>query len=72
VADDRKRNVLLPWYIGIAIILLVDVYVGYLMFATDCPAPPVPRLFVLVLIPGVYLVLMYLTLKSQNGDALQR
>tara|TARA_B100000614_G_scaffold260956_1_gene289175 strand:- start:1917 stop:2102 length:186 start_codon:yes stop_codon:yes gene_type:complete len=57
----------MPWFIGIAIIALVDIFIGYRMFATNCPAPAFPEFMVLVLVPGVYLVLMYLTLKSQNG-----
>jgi hypothetical protein len=61
-----RRNQLLPWYIGLIIIVIVDVYIGYQFFATKCEAPGIAQFLVLVVVPGVYLVLMYLTLKSQD------
>jgi hypothetical protein len=61
-----KRNRLTPWYIGLAIILAAVIYTGYQMFVTGCQAPPIVQLIVLVLVPGVYLALMYLTLTSQQ------
>jgi len=61
-----RRNRLLPWYIGIAIVLVAVIYVGYRMFAGNCPAPTIAEIGVLVVIPVVYLVLMYLTLTSQE------
>jgi hypothetical protein len=62
----RKRNALLPWFIGIAIVALADLWVAYRMFATDCPAPGIVEAIVVIVIPVVYLGLMYLTLKSQD------
>ncbi len=59
---------LYPWYIGIAIIVAFEAIIGYLFFATSSPcASPIPQLFVLLLVvlPAVYLTLMYLALKSQ-------
>jgi uncharacterized membrane protein len=61
-----RRNRLLPWYMGIAVILLAVAYIGYQMFATACPASPVVELIVLLVIPVVYLALMYLTLVSHE------
>jgi hypothetical protein len=61
-----RRNRLLPWYIGIAVVLVAVIYVGYQMFFVGCPAPTIVELGVLVVIPVVYLVLMYLTLTSQD------
>ena len=61
----RKRNVLLPWLIGIVIVVLADLWVIYRMFATACPAPGIVEAIVVIVIPVVYLALMYLTLKSQ-------
>jgi hypothetical protein len=63
--DAKKRNALLPWYLGIAIIAVVDAWVAYRMFATECPAPGIVEAMVVIVIPAVYLALMYLTLKSQ-------
>jgi hypothetical protein len=61
-----RRNRLLPWYIGIAIIIAAEIVVGYQMFYVGCPAPVLLELAMLVVIPVVYLVLMYLTLVSQE------
>lgn len=57
-----------PWYIGIAIIVAFEAIIGYLFFATSSPcASPIPQLFVLLLVvlPAVYLTLMYMALRSQ-------
>lgn len=59
-----RNSVLLPWYIGGAVILASVIYLADEMIAT--PAPTLLELGVLVVIPAVYLTLMYLTLKSQN------
>ena len=61
-----QRNRLLPWYIGIVVVLLAVIYVGYQMFVGGCPAPTAVELVVLIVIPVVYLVLMYLTFTSQE------
>lgn len=65
MATMERRNPLMPWIIGLIVIAIVDFYVGYLFFATECQAPGIAQFLVLVAVPGVYLVLMYLTLKSQ-------
>jgi len=61
-----RNNRLMPWYIGIVIVLAAVIFVGYQMWATSCPAPTIIELGVLTVIPVVYLVLMYLTLVSQK------
>jgi len=61
-----RNNRLMPWYIGIVIILAAVIFVGYQMWATSCPAPTIIELGVLTVIPIVYLVLMYLTFVSQE------
>jgi hypothetical protein len=66
MVQATHRNRLLPWFIGIAIILLAEVYVGYEMFYVGCPAPVLLELAMLIVIPVVYLVLMYLTFVSQE------
>ena len=65
MATTGRRNPLLPWIIGLIIIAVVDIYIGYLFQATNCQAPGIAQFLVLVVVPGVYLVLMYMTLKSQ-------
>jgi len=66
MAMPTRRNPLMPWYLGLSIIAIVDVYVGYQFYATKCEATGLPQFLVLIIIPGIYLVLMYLTFKSQD------
>lgn len=51
------------WYIGLVIIVAAVIWIGYRMFAESCPAPAAVEFIVLAVVPGVYLFLMYLTLK---------
>jgi len=66
MAQAARNGRLVPWFIGIIIILAAIVFVGYQMWATSCPAPTIIEIGVLTVIPIVYLVLMYLTLVSQK------
>jgi len=67
MSEDLPRNHrLMPWYIGIVIVLAAVSFVGYRMWAGNCPAPTIIEIGVLTVIPVVYLVLMYLTLVSQK------
>jgi hypothetical protein len=66
MATPRKRNPLLPWIIGIIIIVAADLAVASWMFQSGCQAPGVVQILVLVAIPVVYLVLAYLTFRSQD------
>jgi hypothetical protein len=61
-----QNHRLIPWYIGIVIVLAAVIFVGYQMWATSCPAPTIIEIAVLTVIPVVYIVLMYLTLVSQK------
>jgi RsiW-degrading membrane proteinase PrsW (M82 family) len=63
---DKRNFPLLPWYIGLAIIAVVDAFIGYQFYSTKCEAPGIAQFLVLVAIPGVYLVLMYLTFRSRT------
>ena len=65
MAPAQPRNPLFPWVVGLAIIIVVDVYVAYMFFATRCEAPGIAQFLVVVVVPAVYLVLMYLTFRSQ-------
>lgn len=62
----RNRNRLGPWYIGLAIVVAAVLFTGYRMWSGNCPAPTIIELGVLTVVPIVYLVLMYLTLVSQE------
>ena len=61
-----RRNRLMPWYIGLVIIAASSIYTGYGMFIGECAAPVIPKIGVVLVMPAVYLVLMYLTLISQE------
>jgi hypothetical protein len=65
MSNGNRRNVLLPWFIGIAILVVADLWIAYRMFSTGCPAPGIVEAIVVIVIPIVYLALMYVTLKSQ-------
>ena len=62
----QKRNPLLPWIIEIVIIVAADIAVASWMFQSGCQAPGVVQIIVLLAIPVVYLVLAYLTFRSQD------
>lgn len=66
MAEVRRRNRLLPWYIGIVIVFASVAYVGYHMYVTDCAVTPPVVFMVLGVVPIVYLVLMYLAFTSQE------
>jgi hypothetical protein len=66
-AVANKSNFrLLPWFIGLAIIVVVDAFIGHEFYSTKCEAPGIAQLLVLVAVPGLYLVLMYLTFQGQD------
>jgi hypothetical protein len=66
--SKMAHNALLPWWIGLAIILVAVVYVGYQFSTLGCGpgTAGVLAFIVLGVMPTVYLVLMYLTLRSQS------
>jgi hypothetical protein len=66
MSQKPRRNRLMPWYIGIVVILAAVAYVGYQMISLGCSAPLTVQLLILTVIPVVYLTLMYLTLVSQE------
>jgi len=61
-----QNHRLLPWYIGLALVFVAVIFVGYRMWAGNCPTPTIIEIGVLTVIPIVYLVLMYLTFISQK------
>jgi len=63
---SETRNRLMPWYIGLIVILAGVIFVGYRMWASSCGVSLGLELIVLAVMPVVYLVLMYLTLTSQE------
>jgi hypothetical protein len=63
---SHKRNRLTPWYVGLIVILAAVIFVGYRMWASGCGISPGLEFLVLAIMPAVYVVLMYLTLTSQE------
>jgi hypothetical protein len=59
----RKR--LLPWVIGLVIIVVAIGAAAWLLSVSSCGAPVATIALVLLVMPAVYLALMYLTLTSQ-------
>ena len=61
-----KRNRLTPWVIGLVIIVASVAWAAWMLLSNGC-AVPVPTVFIaLGIMPAVYVVLMYLTLTSQE------
>lgn len=59
-----ERNRFLPWFIGLAIIIVADGYLLY--FKTDEGHAELAQQTALVVIPVVALALMFLAFKSQK------
>jgi hypothetical protein len=59
-----ERSRFLPWFIGLAIIIVADGYLLY--FRTDEGAAELAQQSAMVVIPIVALGLMFLTFKSQK------
>ena len=60
-----QHSRLYPWFIGVAIIVAFELVVGFMFFGPACRAPGLQQAMILVALPVIYLVLMYLALKSQ-------
>ena len=57
---------MLPWWIGLGVILAAVIYSGYRFTSPDCSQVGLfPEFIVLAVVPVVYLVLMRITLKNQ-------
>lgn len=69
-SGSATRNPLLPWWIGLVITLAAAIYVGYQFTTLGCGPGMAGSLAFIVLgvMPAVYLVLMYMTFKSQSED----
>jgi hypothetical protein len=61
----RRHSRLFPWYVGTGIILAFELYIGLLYFGPACPAPALPQIMVLVVLPVIYLALMFVALRGQ-------
>ena len=59
------RNRLLPWMIGLVMIVAAIGAAAWLLSVNSCGAPVATIALVLLVMPAVYLALKYLTLTSQ-------
>ncbi len=66
MAEARRRNPLTPWYIGVVFLLIMDAVFFYFVRTQNCEFPNPIFLGIMVVIPGVYLALMYLVFRSQD------
>lgn len=64
MADSWRAGGLRSWIIGLVINVCVIGFIGYRMVTTECPAPGIAEAIVLLVVPTVYLVLMYITLRD--------
>ncbi len=55
------------WLIGLVVIGVVEIYLANLFLGPASPAPTIAQILVLIAIPGVYVPLMILTLRGNNG-----
>ena len=60
------RNRLKPWIIGLAIIVVADAYAAWRLLTDTCAVPAIALISVLIIMPAVYVALMYATLTSQE------
>ena len=65
MSESKPRNRLFPWLVGLVIILAADAYAAWSLLTDSCSEPAMALVAVLVVMPAVYLALMYATLTSQ-------
>lgn len=67
MSGTPKRNRLTPWMIGLVLVLTALAYALWQVLSGGCGAtPPAVLIIALLVMPAVYLGLMYLTLTSQE------
>ena len=62
---QAHRSRLFPWFVGVGIVAAFELFVALTYFGPACPAPGFVQILILVVLPAIYLALMFLTLKSQ-------
>jgi hypothetical protein len=66
IRHERTDFLPLPCNIGLAIIAIRDAFIGCQFCSMKCEAPGIAQFLALVAVPGVYLVLICPTLRSQE------
>lgn len=64
MSPAASNKPLTAWIIGLIVVAVIEVYLAFLFFGSACSAAALPQFMVLIVLPAVYLALMYLTLKS--------
>jgi hypothetical protein len=62
---SAQHSRLYPWYIGVGIIVAFELVVGSLFFGPACRVPAIPQILVLIVLPVIYLALMFMAFRSQ-------
>ena len=65
MAPAYSQKPLTAWILGLVIVAGIEAFLVHTFFGTACNAPALAQVVVLVLLPAVYLVLMYLTLMRE-------
>jgi len=66
MALSQSKKPLVAWIIGLLVVAFVEIYLAYAFFGSACSAPALAQFMVLIAVPGVYLALMYVTLRSNS------
>lgn len=66
MAVSTQHKPLTAWLIGLAIIVVTDSYAALHLQLTGSEATILAQVMVLIVMPAVYLALMYLTLKDKS------
>lgn len=64
--EAEPRDRLLPWLIGLVIIIGAAGAAAWMLLSDGCAVPGMPLFVALAVMPAVYVVLMFLTLMSQD------
>lgn len=64
MALSQSDKPVTAWIVGLIVVAIVEIYLAFTFFGSACSAPALAQFMVLIAVPGVYLALMYVTLKS--------
>lgn len=63
---SRPRKALAGWFTGLIIVIAISLYGALHLHLTETEVHILAQIMVFLILPAVYLVLMYLTLKGRN------
>lgn len=62
----QSRKALTGWFIGLIIVIAVSLYAALHLHLTETEVHILAQIMVFLILPAVYLALMYLALKSKS------